>query len=282
MAYVTLPIKSDSIGYNPANWRFGIGFAIGDMLFWSVPLRIMIKTLFFSLFALSFAGFISGDAPSSSPSEAIQQLSVRLQIRKIQQKRVLKYDVDLLYKANGTMISYFRPPNHRYMITNSKGDLQIYSPDSNRVKMTRNEWVSSEGAVLSYFIKSETETMGLDKEGFEILEVKTEDSLRIATWGRPGESLEMQTIQKVEMVHKNGNLIFMGYVKPDGSYFKKAYFSQFSSVNGAKLPGRSIEIMWTSPKDSLVEDTRFVDYRANEQADSALTHFTIPADAEIY
>lgn len=243
----------------------------------------MIKILLISFFAFLFSGALVGDVPQTGGEGQIKQLSVKLQVRKIQRKRLLKYEVNLLYQSNGTMISHFLPPNNRYLITNRNGDLQIYSPDSNRVKMTRNEWVSSDGAILGLFLRGETETMGMEEGGFEMKEVRTEDSLRIANWERAGldDAGNPMTISNVEMVHGNGKLMYLGYLKPDGSFFKKSYFSNYVQVNGIWLPGRSTEILWVG-KDSIVEDTRFVDYLVNEAADTSLVNFKIPEDAEIY
>lgn len=243
----------------------------------------MIKGILYPLLAFLFSGALVSDVSQQGDESPIKQLSVKMQVRKIQQKRLLKYDVNLLYQSNGTIVSYFLPPNNRYLITNRNGDLQIYSPDSNRVKMTRNEWVSSDGAVLGLFLRGETETMALDEGGFEMKEVRTEDTLRIASWERAGTEFanNPMTISRVEMVHGNGKLLFLGYKKQDGSFFKKSFFSNYVQVNGVWLPGRSTEIMWVG-RDSIVEDTRFVNYLVNDQADTSMVNFKIPDDAEIY
>lgn len=234
--------------------------------------------LFWVLFsALSF-GF-RGDTP---PEGEIKELSCRLEVRKLRNGRLLSYQVDFYFNSKGEVISYYPKPNNRYLLTDRNGDLQIYNPDSNTVRITRLDLINWESSRLFPFVNEQSQTMGLDEFGMQLDRIEDEGERKVSYWEKPADQVHPNIPSQVRLVHEEGILIFMGYYLPDGRVFKKSFFSDYESVLETDLPGRILDITYIAEADSVVEDTRFVDYRVNESVSEDLKGFTIPDDAEIY
>lgn len=237
---------------------------------------MMFKTVL-TLFAISIGmQSFSPEAPGN-----IRQMSLTMKVRKIRDRRVLKYDVDLLYKSNGEMVSWYPAPNNRYILTNNQGDLRIYNPDSNLVRITRQEVVSVEGSFLDYFINEETESMGMESYGFELDSVEVVEGKRIAIWKNAAMVVPKGAAAQVRMVHEAGKIIYLGYEGPNGEKIRRDFYMDYKDVAGTWFPGRVISYTWLSPADSIVEDTRYEDFKVNEEVDSPLLNFEIPENVEI-
>lgn len=192
---------------------------------------------------------------------------------------VINYDASYFFDNNkGILTSVYTDPNNYIKITNRKGEVKLYYPKGNKVSLLQNTVFSSENEVLYYFVNNQMQDLGLQKEGFQVIDSRTEDNLLVFTWGAPPH---LRHIKKVEVVFDGETPIFAAYYNPEDKVFKKIYYYQYMQTAYFQIPQKITAITYTKQRDSIIQRMTFSDINIKSTPDSPYFNFKIPKDAKV-
>lgn len=182
------------------------------------------------------------------------------------------------FNADGKMLTHFISPMEVMILNNKDGELQLYNPAENTVFQQLNHMLGTENTNIYYFLKQETDDMGLARIGFTLATSRLDDNLLVSIWKSPKQM--QQQIFDVELVHQGKKPVFLGYRDAKGKYLKKVYYYQYEQVSGVDFPMSITEIDFLK-KDSIVSKTVFESFEINRPADQEWVNFTVPTHATL-
>lgn len=192
-----------------------------------------------------------------------------------------KSTATVYFNASGDMVTKYAPPLEVYIFNNTEGEIKLYNETDNTVIQSVNYTAGTTNTNFYYFLLGETEDMGLRKLGFSLRDTKYEDGLLITDWAAPMD-MSASGFVSVELVHQNDLPVFLGHKDQKGNFVKKAYYYDYTLLEGYIMYPNSItEIEYLGKKDSVISKSNFENFRFNNPQDKNFFDFVIPEDATV-
>ncbi|RZT93365.1 hypothetical protein EV201_2526 [Ancylomarina subtilis] len=178
----------------------------------------------------------------------------------------------------GILVSAYSIPNEFVKVSNRKGELKLYVPKSNTVTYTQDNTLSTENELIYYFANNRQQDLGLEKEGFTMVDSRLDGQYLIFVWEAPET---MKTVKKVEVVYENENPIYAAYFDNNETIIKKIYYYDYFSTTYFQMPTKLTEISYTPERDSIVQRTIFSNIKLSNSPNSPYFNFKIPDNAKV-
>lgn len=189
------------------------------------------------------------------------------------------YKVDYFYdQQQGVLISHYTQPQEFVKITNRKGELKLYFPKENKLSILQDAFFSSENELLFYFVNNQLQDLGLEKEGFYLSDMRTDEEYLVFTWLAP-ESLK--TILKVEVVFEGEKPIYSAYYNRDEKIIRKIYYYEYIQTAHFQMPLKITEISYLNEQDSIIQRMNFSNLNISNTPSSPYFNFKIPENAKV-
>lgn len=213
-------------------------------------------------------------------SAQIHMISAELTTQKLEGGKTFAQKASLLYRANGDLVSHFHPPLEYVVLNNSKGNIRLYNPSKNEVRLLSEPYLGSNTTYFYFFVHRKMADLGLREYGFELTDSEFDAPYQV-TWWTPPSAL-LKSLSKVKLVHKKGLIVYAGYHHPTAGLFKKVYYSGGDYQFGSFFPEKITTITYIEEgRDSIVERSIFTDLKVNDAANTTELNFEIPVDAQI-
>ncbi len=187
---------------------------------------------------------------------------------------------DIYYQAaDGKMITHYIVPSGQFMITNDKGELQVYNRNDNTLFRVRDEQYGTRNTLLYHFLSGAYQDMGLRGMGFSRTSTRFEHGLVISFWNPPANL--QGVLQGIELVHEAGLPVYAAYYNVDKRIIRKVYYTEYQYFDLLALPMSVIEFNYLPGGDSLVSRINIKDVYTGRQAGSRWQDFEIPSNARI-
>ncbi len=185
----------------------------------------------------------------------------------------------IYYSNDGKMVSYYSHPKEYVLLNNIKGEIKIYDADQNTVLQQQNYKYSTETSQFYFFLNNRQSDLGLKQMGFIQSDIKFEEDIMITEWLPPAEMT--QALSKVELVHENGQPIYIAYYDANNLLSTKSYYYNYRELNpGLSFPATITKISYISPMDSTITKTSFTNILLDEKVDKKAIDFKIPDNAK--
>jgi hypothetical protein len=188
---------------------------------------------------------------------------------------------DLFYdNVASKMITHFTYPLEYLVITNNKGELNIYNPIQNTIIQKQNFAYSIESSQLFYFLSHQTSDLGLKKMNYSINKTSFEKDMVITEW-KSNQPAKKGDIEKIKLVHRNQNPIYMSYIDTKGQIKRKVYYSGYQNIGNVNFPTSTTEIIYNTSKDTTINKTLYSEIKWDESAVSTYFSYQIPSNAKL-
>lgn len=200
-------------------------------------------------------------------------------LRRVNAKgKTVESNATICFKENGDMVTKYWPPLRTVVFNNLDGEIKIYNESDNTIIQSVNYHIGSSNTNFYFFLKGNTESMGLADLGFKLTDSKVEDGLIITEWASP-KGFENE-VDRIELVHRNSLPVFMGHKSRKGDYLRKTYFYDYKLVNGyIDFPHSITEIEYI-PNDSIISKTQYSNFRFDADVDASILEYEIPSNAK--
>jgi hypothetical protein len=212
-------------------------------------------------------------------SQAMDHVSFDMTRRVNAVGKTVESNATICFKENGDMITKYWAPLETMVFNNLDGEIKIYNERENSIIQSVNYHIGSSNTNFYFFLKGNTENMGLSELGFKLMDSKVEDGLIITEWASPKGF--QNDVDRIELVHQNSLPVFMGHKSRKGDYLRKTFFYDYKLINGyIDFPHSITEIEYV-PNDSIISKTQFANFKFDEDVDATLLDYQIPADAKV-
>ncbi len=202
-------------------------------------------------------------------------------VRRVNAKgQTIRSTATIYFNKSGDMVTNYSPPLDMFVFNNTEGEIKLYNQNDNTVIQSVNYTAGTTNTNFYYFLQGETEDMGLRKLGFALSNTKYEDGLLITEWAAP---MDMSAaFASVELVHQNDMPVFLGHKDKKGNFVKKAYYYDYTQLEGyIMFPNAITEIEYVGKKDSVITKSNFENFQFNKQVDPQYFDFIIPENATV-
>ena len=206
------------------------------------------------------------------PAAAQRKVSADVEIRTVVDHKSSTVTKSVHCESNGRMVTVFKKPSPYYMVSNSKGEVQLYRPSTNEVLSQIDQSMSSNTELVFLFMSGHIDDLGLGWFGY-----------KVTATGRDGEYTKKTFTPadtqrpRVEIVYEKYLPIYCEYTSPEGKIISKKYLSDYQRFGRFMMPLRSTDISYGKGRDSTVTRTIYSSVRVDE--DDPAFGFTVPADA---
>lgn len=211
-------------------------------------------------------------------SPPLKRISGTLTTRQVTKGVSVRLNSDFHYSMNGKMVTHFSEPVEMVVSTNKYGELAIYYPKDNTVSTQISEEYSTSYTYFNYFLSNQSYNMGLDKLGMILKETTEEDGYEVNTY--IPSNPDRNPIKKVELVFKDNNPSYIGYINLEDRAVKKIYFQDYVKLDKIALPKKITEINYPIKGDSSISRTILGNFKINEEAPNKYYDFKIPTNAQ--
>lgn len=211
-------------------------------------------------------------------AQSIQKLAVNVNTREVAKGYSTNLRGELFYTSNGNLVTHITYPEQYILVANSKGEVRLYDPQKNAVRLFQNALFSTSSTQLHYFLAGLTDDLGLKNAGYAISDAKFDGDLAIVTWQNTGNS--KNPIQTATLVKRRATPIYLDYRDRYGKIIRKVFFYNYTHLNGIPFPQAITEILYDG-KDSTVSKTEYADFRLNEAAAGKYFNFKVPLNAKL-
>jgi len=217
----------------------------------------------------------------SGQNSVIKKVMTKMVVRQVHNGISAMMKADLFYdNVSSKMITHFTYPLEYIVVTNNKGELNIYNPVQNTIIQKQNFAYSVESSQLFYFLSHQTADLGLKKMNYSIIKTSFEKDLVITEW-KSNQAAKKGDIEKVKLVHRNQNPIYMSYIDTKGAIKRKVYYSGYQNMGNINFPTTSTEIVYNTEKDSTINKTVYSEIKWDENAASTYFTYQIPTNAKL-
>lgn len=232
--------------------------------------KIIFKGIFLSIFFYSLSSFIQ--------TTEVKKISVDIVSKTLEKGQFATFKAELFYtKAVGKMVTHHISPFEQLVFTNSSGEYKMYDVKSNRVVVKQSIENNSQNSFIYHFISSGEKDMGLKETGYKITSTKKDGTLTITSWIAPEGMPE--DVAKAELVYENYLPVYIAFLNRKNEYKEKVYYSKFQKAGNSSLPMSITEILFYSPKDSMITKRTLSNIKINEQVSDYYFNYKIPANA---
>ncbi len=164
------------------------------------------------------------------------------------------------------------------MVNNAKGSLSLYNPREHTVMLFENFMYSTENSQFYFFLQNKKADMGLKSMGFQLQNTQLQGEQVITWWGAPSAMRDI--LKRIMLVHEKGKPVYMKYVDKDGKDVKKVYYYKYIEKFGLTFPTTITQFDYLPDGDSIVTRTIYSNLKFNQDAESELFNYQVPADAK--
>lgn len=207
------------------------------------------------------------------PAGAQRKVSADVEVKTVTNGKLTTVTKSVYCTNNGRLVTLFRKPLTYYVVSNAKGEVKLYRPDTNEVLPQTDASLSSSADLVSVFMNGRMDDLGLSYFGYKLTGTTREDGYikKNFTPADPQRPL-------VEIVYEDYLPIYCCYTMPDGALLSKKYFSDYQRFGRFIMPRRTTDIMYGEKKDSTVTRTLYSNVRVD--VDDPNFDFEVPADAK--
>lgn len=208
-------------------------------------------------------------------------VSIKMKSNILMKGTVVNTDADLYYNyTTGKLVTYFNKPLKYTMISNSKGEAKIYFPEKNEVIVNRDDAFNSDYSLIYFFLANKTSDLGLKDMGFTLSNTSFKDGHMITNW--VASTSGTSGVEKVELVHKNFQPIYIEYITKDDKTLQKVFYYDYKPVGSIKFPMKVVEFNYLSDGDSAITKTTYSDivFGINDLNKSKYD-FEVPTNAKV-
>ena len=209
-----------------------------------------------------------------------ENICFHLESRNLAKGKMIVVKADVYYKfSEGKMITHYTYPADYIIITNRKGEAQVYNPKTNTVFLKRGFLFSTDIDVVNLFLTERYFDMGLKDMNYKMINTKNDKGYVVTTW--VPEKVSDEDAQKIEMAHQNSLPVYMALFDKNGKVSKKVYYSNYSSQGQYFIPIRVTEIAYIPNGDSVITKKEYADFKLGPAATGGYFNFAIPKDAKM-
>ena len=203
------------------------------------------------------------------------RLSVDVQSVQVAEGKKITTERSICLHPDGRMIVEQHRPSHNITLTNTLGEMRIYTPTTNDVAVINNKDLASSKDIIAIFASGSYVDMALPMYGYTQSSIRNEGGMIIKTY--TPESVSATAM--VELVFQNHLPICMVYYNAKGEAMRKLYFSKYQ-YERIPIPMRITEVEYTVKRDSLVRLSNYSNLLFDGEAQSPLFDFQSPAGAK--
>jgi len=193
--------------------------------------------------------------------------------------KLLTQDLDYYFDVEkGNLVVYGSFPQNHIKISNRLGEVKIYFPEKNSVKLLQNQFFSSENELIYYFLSNNFYDLGLAKEGFAVSDSHFDGKYQVVTWNSP---VGMKKITKVVLVFENDHPVYSAYFEMNGRIVRKIFYYNYQVFRNFIMPMKVTQISYLSEKDSVIQRNTWSAIKFSGTPSSVYFNFKIPDDAKV-
>ena len=210
---------------------------------------------------------------ASAPAFAQRKVSADVEVKTVAKGKLTTVNKSVYCTNNGRLVTIFRKPVLYYVVSNAKGEMKLYRPDTNEVLSDIDKAFSSNAELISLFMSGHIDDLGLGYYGYKAGATSREDGYVKKTFSSADPGLP-----SVDIVYENYFPIYCAYTSPEGKLLSKKYLSDYRSYGRYILPHRVTDINYSTGRDSSVVRTIYSGVKVD--VDDPAFDFQIPADAK--
>lgn len=206
------------------------------------------------------------------PSFAQRKVSADVEVKTVMNGQLTTVTKSVYCTNNGRLVALFHKPMSYYQVSNAKGELQLYKPDTNEVLTQIDPSLSSSSELVMLFMSGHIDDLGLGYYGYKAGAASRDDGYVKKTFTAADPALP-----KVEIVYEDYLPIYCAYTAPDGKLLSKKYLSDYKRYGRFVLPLRITDINYGKNRDSSIVRTLYSSVKVD--VDDPNFNFQVPADA---
>ena len=207
------------------------------------------------------------------PAGAQRKVSADVEVKTVNNGKLASVTKSVYCTNNGRLVTLFRTPLTYYVVSNAKGEVQVYRPDTNEILPQTDKSLSSNTELVSMFMQGRIDDLGLGFFGYKVTATTRDDGYIKKTFTSADTQLPV-----VDIVYEDYLPIYCEYTAPDGKLLNKKYLSDYQRFGRFILPCRMTDIAYGDKRDSSVTRTIYSNVRID--VDDPAFDFTVPADAK--
>jgi hypothetical protein len=189
------------------------------------------------------------------------------------------FKCDIYYnKEKDAIVTHHYYPAEFVKLSNRLGEMKIYFPGTNTVKIQQDQSLSATNELLYYFVNNKQTDLGLSKEGFKLVSSTREEGMMVTIWQAP---VSLKVIDHIKIVFNEMLPVYAEYLGLDGAIKKKIYYGNYADYKSFRMPLRITEISFESKSDSTIRLSVFSNVRTKDFPENNYFNFKIPDDARI-
>ncbi len=203
------------------------------------------------------------------------RLSISEKSVKVAEGKRVTSERSLYLHPDGRMVAEQHRPVRNITLSNSLGEMRIYNPATGEVVVMNDKEMASSKELVALFASGAYTDMALPSYGYTQSEVRREEDVIIKTY----EPKSAGVVAKVEVAFQNHLPICMIYYGAKGESMRKVYFSRYE-YGRIPMPMRITEVEYTPKRDSIVRLSTYSNLLFDEDANSPMFDWQVPADAK--
>lgn len=207
------------------------------------------------------------------PAGAQRKVSADVEVKTVTNGKLTTVTKSVYCSNNGRLVTLFHKPFTYYVVSNAKGEVQLYRPDTNEILPQTDKSLSSNTDLISLFMQGRIDDLGLGYFGYKTTNTTRDEGFIKKTF----TPADMQ-MPVVEIVYEDYLPIYCEYKAPDGKLINKKYISDYQRFGRFVLPCRTTDIMYGDKRDSSI--TRTIYSNVKVDVDDPNFNFEVPADAK--
>jgi hypothetical protein len=207
------------------------------------------------------------------PAGAQRKVSADVEVKTVNNGKLTTVTKSVYCTNNGRLVTLFRNPYTYYVVSNAKGEVQIYRPDTNEILPQTDKSLSSNTELVSLFMQGRIDDLGLGFFGYKVTATTRDDGYIKKTFTANDVQLPV-----VDIVYEDYLPIYCEYTAPDGKLLSKKYLSDYQRFGRFILPCRTTDILYGEKRDSSV--TRILYKNVKVDVDDPNFNFEVPANAK--
>ena len=210
---------------------------------------------------------------AASPAFAQRRVSADVEVKTVINGKLTTVTKSVYCTSNGRLVTLYRKPLLYYSVSNAKGEMSIYKPDTNEVFNQIDPSLSSNNDLVMLFMSGHIDDLGLGYYGYRATDTSRDGEYVVKTFTPSNPSLPV-----VQIVYEDYLPIYCSYTGSDGKLLSKKYLSDYKRFARFVLPLRVTDIAYSTGKDSSIVRTLYSGVKVDE--DDPAFDFTVPADAK--
>lgn len=210
---------------------------------------------------------------AAAPLYAQRKVSADVEVKTVIDGKLTTVTKSVYCSNNGRLVTKFSKPLPYYVVSNAKGEMNLYRPDTNEVLSDVDPALASNTEFIMLFMSGRIDDLGLTSFGYKAGAATREDGFVKKTFKSPDPNKP-----DVVVVYENYLPIYCEYTAQDGRLMSKKYLSDYKTYGRFVLPQRVTDITYGVKRDSSIVRTIYSSVKVD--VDDPNFDFQIPADAK--